>query len=477
MADSKEKLFSDFSPVSTEQWMEKVTADLKGADFEKKLVWKTNEGFKVKPFYRMEDLEGLKTTDALPGEFPYLRGTKKDNNEWLVRQEIKVECPKEANAKALDILNKGVDSLSFHVKAKELNAEYLETLLNDIQAECVELNFSTCQGHVVELANLLVAYFRKKDYKIQGWKSYCFLLLADYCANFFELFLRLQGDALTMKLQSKILLIALIRTVLLWVILTGLGSYKLELLTQEHASRYQRLLLLISKLNGEVIWMKKNTELIEKTMELSYKLFSEMQKQNVDRELSQTALAVAKDIHEIKKEYMLILRGISEAMDLNLQDGSMSLSDILTVMETTLQQAAAEQGKKLTFAKEYKTNIMTDKHYFLLSIFRNLFTNALEANETGEVTLRFTQWEEGQEDCFSICDDGPGIPKENIPNIFTPGFSTKINFSTGEINRGLGLNLVKDMIENQFHGKITVESVPGQTTFLIRIPKIQLEVD
>ena len=69
MADKKEKLFSDFSPVSTEQWMEKVTADLKGADFEKKLVWKTNEGFKVKPFYRMEDLEGLKTTDALPGEF------------------------------------------------------------------------------------------------------------------------------------------------------------------------------------------------------------------------------------------------------------------------------------------------------------------------------------------------------------------------------------------------------------------------
>ena len=84
MADKKEKLFSDFSPVSTEQWMEKVTADLKGADFEKKLVWKTNEGFKVKPFYRMEDLEGLKTTDALPGEFPYLRGTKKNNNEWLV---------------------------------------------------------------------------------------------------------------------------------------------------------------------------------------------------------------------------------------------------------------------------------------------------------------------------------------------------------------------------------------------------------
>ena len=166
MADSKEKLFSDFSPVTTEQWMEKVTADLKGADFEKKLVWKTNEGFKVKPFYRKEDLEGLKTTDALPGEFPYLRGNKKDNNEWLVRQEIRVDDVKEANAKALDILNKGIDSLSFHVKAKELSAVYLETLLEGICAECVELNFSTCQGHVVELANLLVEYFQKKGYDL-----------------------------------------------------------------------------------------------------------------------------------------------------------------------------------------------------------------------------------------------------------------------------------------------------------------------
>ena len=166
MADSKEKLFSDFSPVTTEQWMEKVTADLKGADFEKKLVWKTNEGFKVKPFYRKEDLEGVKTTDALPGEFPYLRGNKKDNNEWLVRQEIRVDDVKEANAKALDILNKGIDSLSFHVKAKELNAAYLEMLLEGICAECVELNFSTCQGHVVDLANLLVEYFQKKGYDL-----------------------------------------------------------------------------------------------------------------------------------------------------------------------------------------------------------------------------------------------------------------------------------------------------------------------
>ena len=175
MAENKEKLFSDFPSVSTEAWMEKVTADLKGADFEKKLVWRTNEGFNVKPFYRREDLDGLKTTDALPGEFPYLRGNKKDDNSWLIRQDIRVEDPAEANAKALDILNRGVDSLGFSVKAKQLDETYLETLLKDICAECVELNFSTCQGHVVELAQMLVAYFKKHGYdlaKLRGSIAY-----------------------------------------------------------------------------------------------------------------------------------------------------------------------------------------------------------------------------------------------------------------------------------------------------------------
>ena len=171
MADSKEKLFSDFPPVSTQEWMDKIMVDLKGADFEKKLVWKTNEGFKVKPFYRQEDLEGLKTTEGLPGQYPSIRGIKKDDNTWFIRQDIVVENASEANAKALDILNKGVDSLGFQFKAKELNAEYLDTLLKDICCECIELNFSTCQRHTLQLAQLLVAYFQKKGYAPEKLKG------------------------------------------------------------------------------------------------------------------------------------------------------------------------------------------------------------------------------------------------------------------------------------------------------------------
>lgn len=319
-------------------------------------------------------------------------------------------------------------------------------------------------------------YFKANDYKLQGKFRFVALFLMDYIANFFELVFRIHSKAFALNMQSSILIVALIRTLILWAIIVGLGHYKFILLNQEHAERYQRLILLISKLNGEVIWMKKNTTLIEETMALSYKLFSEMQEQDVDPQLSQSALNVAKDIHEVKKEYMLILQGISEALDLNLQDGEMALSDILTVLENSLNVTAQENGKQLTFSTQYSTNISTDKHYFLLSVFRNLFTNALEANEDGQVHLTFSETEDDDNYLFTINDDGPGISPENIDQIFAPGFSTKINFTTGEINRGLGLNLVKDMIENQFCGKIYVESVPKDTTFYICIPKKQLEV-
>ncbi len=171
MADSKETLFSDFPAVSTQEWMDKITVDLKGADYEKRLVWKTYEGFKVKPFYRQEDLEGLKTTEGLPGQFPYLRGNKKNDNTWFIRQDIQVDNPEEANAKALDLLNKGIDSLGFKIKGKDVSEEFIHTLLKDICCECIELNFKTCQRQTVKLARFVTQYFKEKGYapeKLQG---------------------------------------------------------------------------------------------------------------------------------------------------------------------------------------------------------------------------------------------------------------------------------------------------------------------
>ena len=161
MAELKEKLFSEFAPVSTEEWMAKITADLKGVPFEKKLVWKTGEGFNVNPFYRAEDIEGLKTTESLPGEFPYVRGTKKDN-DWKVRQNIEVCCFKGANEKALELLTKGVTSLGFIIKGDEVNEENITTLLEGICPASVELNFNICNCKAEKLIGILADYFKGK---------------------------------------------------------------------------------------------------------------------------------------------------------------------------------------------------------------------------------------------------------------------------------------------------------------------------
>ncbi len=166
MADNKGKLFSEFPPVSTEKWMEVITKDLKGADFEKKLVWKTNEGFKVQPFYRQEDLNGLETINSLPGEFPFVRGTKADNH-WLVRQDIEVECPKAANEKALDILNKGVDSLCFVFGGKDFTADDMAALLNGICLDCIEINFRNCNKQVVNVFKLFVDYLKSNNIDLE----------------------------------------------------------------------------------------------------------------------------------------------------------------------------------------------------------------------------------------------------------------------------------------------------------------------
>ena len=171
MSNNKEKLFTEFTAPTTQEWLDKIEVDLKGADFQKRLVWRTNEGFNVQPFYRREDLADLKAVDSLPGEFPFVRGNKKDNNLWFVRQEIVADDAKAANTKALDILNKGIDSIGFRIAGSNVSPEFVATLLDGILPQYVELNFKTCQRHCVELAEILVDYFKQKNYPLDELKG------------------------------------------------------------------------------------------------------------------------------------------------------------------------------------------------------------------------------------------------------------------------------------------------------------------
>ena len=173
----QEKLFDQFPPVSTKEWMDKIMSDLKGGDFYQKMVWKTKEGFDVMPFYRKEDIESLNHIDAfLPF---YLRGnvttnssdrgvdeTKKRglhkiNNKWLIRQNITVADYSAANTKASSILQNGVDSLGFIIEDPDsINMQNFEILLNGIDIGSIEINFLS-NGKAKEILELVVQICKK----------------------------------------------------------------------------------------------------------------------------------------------------------------------------------------------------------------------------------------------------------------------------------------------------------------------------
>ena len=168
---NSKKLFEEFPAISTQQWEEKINIDLKGADYEKKLSWKTLEGFNVKPYYRKEDLESLKYLDTFPDDYPFTRGNKKKNNSWKIRQNIKATDIASANKKALDILMKGVDSLGFYLDtSKKPTLKEIENLLKNIYADSVELNYY-CGDYSLELIRIIdqltKKYNRELD-KISG---------------------------------------------------------------------------------------------------------------------------------------------------------------------------------------------------------------------------------------------------------------------------------------------------------------------
>jgi len=148
------KLFSGFPPISTGTWEDKIIADLKGADYTNKLIWKTGEGFDVKPYYRAEDLEGLEYLNVLPGHSPYVRGLRKENNEWIVRQDVFSTDIERSNLLAKDAISKGAGAVG--LKSNEVTThKQLSDLLSGIDLHKTGVNFISARSYPLTLEFLI----------------------------------------------------------------------------------------------------------------------------------------------------------------------------------------------------------------------------------------------------------------------------------------------------------------------------------
>lgn len=113
----EEFLFEEFPTASPKQWKQQIQFDLKGADYNEKLIWKSAEGIDVKPFYTREDLKNQ-------GEF-----LQNNTSKWRIAESIYVADAKKSNQRALEKIAKGCEALTFVLPSEDIS---IEVLLKDI---------------------------------------------------------------------------------------------------------------------------------------------------------------------------------------------------------------------------------------------------------------------------------------------------------------------------------------------------------
>jgi len=149
-------LGQDFPPVPTAVWEAAIQKDLKGADYEKKLVWRSDEGLPVRPYYRSEALAGLEEqTASLPGQFPFVRG---GGEAWEISQDA---APGANAVRADQLLEAGADAVQQLGLAIAWGVDSLARLCEDrpidIAARKVEFVFAVGPTYFFEIAKLRAA--------------------------------------------------------------------------------------------------------------------------------------------------------------------------------------------------------------------------------------------------------------------------------------------------------------------------------
>ncbi|MBD81597.1 MAG: hypothetical protein CL840_21945 [Crocinitomicaceae bacterium] len=154
---AKEQLFDDFSGFSKAEWKQKIETDLKGKPYQS-LVSVNGSGIEVEPVYTSEDLN---LDNESPGSGSYRRGSKVNNNEWVIDEMFETSNDVKAdNARVLKMLNSGLTSLSF-------SGSVAKEVLAGVLPEHVNLGFSRYSKLSDQVQEVQAAFGNEiNDYKI-----------------------------------------------------------------------------------------------------------------------------------------------------------------------------------------------------------------------------------------------------------------------------------------------------------------------
>lgn len=303
------------------------------------------------------------------------------------------------------------------------------------------------------------------------------VMTADFLSNLAEVALRSNFNGVDYKVIKALFLIAVIRSLIVAAGVVALKTYRSFLSREEHEARYRRLLMQMSSFKSEIYFMNMNMKHIESIMGKSFRAYRIAEESGVPDELRTLTLDISKDVHEIKKDYIRVIKGLEDMSETKLELKPMSLRDMARLLVDSLREEELHGNSNAEIAVKIDSELHVGEHFYLMSVLRNLVVNSLEACAgQAEPKVELHIQEDDGNLRIKVKDNGLGIKPADRAYIFNPGFSTKYDPESGNMNRGLGLTLVKEMVENHFGGAITlVDGIASGTEFAVVIPKGRLE--
>lgn len=179
----------------------------------------------------------------------------------------------------------------------------------------------------------------------------------------------------------------------------------------------------------------------------------------------------------VEKETFRLIRLINELLDTEkIQSGLITLHplnhnvrELLEVVAESLEVLIAEKNLALRIDCPQDLQVYGD-YDRLTQILLNLVKNSIQFTEYG--TIRLSAWESDTSTMIRIQDTGKGMTPQELELIWERFYKADPSRSKDRGETGLGLSIVKNLVEAH-HGTIEVESTPGiGTTFLLSFPKM-----
>lgn len=303
------------------------------------------------------------------------------------------------------------------------------------------------------------------------------IIICDYLSNLVEIAFLNNFRPYSQWVLPVLFLLAIVRSSLAFILSFVIHYFQMLTVSSEsHERQYYHFIWVASAVKSEVYFMKKTIGEIEQVTKNAYQLNERLAAEHRSAE-QKMAYQIAQNVHKIKHSYQNVIKGLGDYFD-DSNNEPMPMRDILKIVTNYSQMIIREKRANINLVVQNHVDITVPQHYYLVTILSNLILNGIDAigsKRNGEILIKVNEDEKWVH--LSVTDNGSGIPDNLLPLIFKSGFSTKFDAS-GDIYRGIGLSNVQTIVQEEFAGKIKVDSTPNVgTTFFVDLDKQKLTTE